>query len=61
MQRLGNVEETEMFRAFNMGIGMAIICAESDKEKIVSHLQALNENCFEIGRIFAGNKEVKIL
>ncbi len=27
MQRLGNVSDHEMFRTFNMGIGMAVICS----------------------------------
>lgn len=58
MQKLGNVEEKEMFRTFNMGIGMTIICLESDKERIVSHVKDLGEECFEIGKVVVGNKEV---
>jgi phosphoribosylformylglycinamidine cyclo-ligase len=60
MQKLGNVEEKEMFRTFNMGVGMVIICAESDKEAIVSHIENSGEKCFEIGRVISGNKEVVI-
>ena len=60
MQKLGNVEEKEMFRTFNMGIGMIIICAESDKETIVSHIENADEKCFEIGQVVEGNKEVAI-
>ena len=61
MQRLGNVEDGEMFRAFNMGIGMVIICAESEKEEIVSHIEEFGENCFVIGRVVAGKKDVSII
>jgi phosphoribosylformylglycinamidine cyclo-ligase len=57
MQKLGNVEDKEMFRAFNMGIGMVVICAEEDKEFLKNNLG----ECFEIGRVVEGNKEVKIL
>jgi phosphoribosylformylglycinamidine cyclo-ligase len=60
MQKLGNVEEKEMFRTFNMGIGMVIICTESDRETIVSHIENSGEKCFEIGRVVSGNKEVVI-
>ncbi len=60
MQRLGNVEDKEMFRAFNMGVGMAIICAESEKEGIISHIEEFGERCFEIGRVVQGKKEVLI-
>ncbi len=61
MQTLGNVKDIEMFRAFNMGVGMVVICAQSEKEKIKSHLKNLGEDCFEIGRVIAGNKEVSII
>ena len=47
MQKLGNVEDKEMFRTFNMGIGMAVVCSGSDKEQIVSHTRGLDEECFE--------------
>jgi phosphoribosylformylglycinamidine cyclo-ligase len=57
MQKLGNVEDREMFRAFNMGVGMVVICAEQDKEFLKNHLG----ECFEIGRVVEGNKEVHIL
>jgi phosphoribosylformylglycinamidine cyclo-ligase len=60
MQNLGNVEDMEMFRAFNMGVGMVIICSENDKEKIKSHLETSSETCFEIGRVVKGSKEVII-
>jgi phosphoribosylformylglycinamidine cyclo-ligase len=60
MQKLGNVEENEMFRTFNMGVGMIIVCAEEDKKAIVSHVENLGEKCFEVGRVVSGNKEVVI-
>ncbi|MBA2494509.1 MAG: phosphoribosylformylglycinamidine cyclo-ligase [Acidobacteria bacterium] len=61
MQRLGNVEDQEMFRAFNMGVGMAIICAESERENIISHIEELGEKCSSIGRVIEGNKEIAII
>jgi phosphoribosylformylglycinamidine cyclo-ligase len=57
MQKLGNIEEKEMFRTFNMGIGMIAICAEEDKEFLKNNL----DECFEIGRVINGNKEVSII
>ena len=56
MQKLGNVSEKEMFRTFNMGIGMIVICAEANKEFLKDNLS----ECFEIGRVVEGNKEVEI-
>ncbi|MGI8544840.1 MAG: phosphoribosylformylglycinamidine cyclo-ligase [Aridibacter sp.] len=60
MQKLGNVEDKEMFRTFNMGIGMTIVCSENDKEQIISHVESLGEKCFEIGKVVDGNQEVSI-
>ena len=56
MQKLGNVETSEMFRAFNMGIGMVVICAEEDTEFLKNYLG----ECLEIGQVVEGNKEVRI-
>lgn len=60
LQQLGNISEMEMFRTFNMGVGMTIICAEKDKEQIKAHLNDLNEACHEIGRVASGNQDVNI-
>ncbi len=57
MQKLGNVSEKEMFRTFNMGIGMIVICAEEEKEVFQKTLG----ECFDIGRVVEGNKQVSIL
>lgn len=54
MQKLGKVEDAEMFRTFNMGIGMVVVCAAENKEFLKKNLG----ECFEIGRVVAGNKEV---
>jgi phosphoribosylformylglycinamidine cyclo-ligase len=61
MQKLGNVTDREMFRTFNMGVGMVVICAENNKEQIQSHLESQGETCSEIGRVVDGKKAVKII
>ena len=58
MQKIGNVTDKEMFRAFNMGVGMVVICAADEVINIKKHLADLDERCFEIGRVVSGNKEV---
>ena len=60
MQELGNVADPEMFRTFNMGVGMIIICALQDAETIKSHLKARGEAVYEIGRVTEGKREVSI-
>jgi phosphoribosylformylglycinamidine cyclo-ligase len=60
MQRLGNIEEHEMYRTFNMGIGMVVICGEEDAAIIKSHIQATGESCYDIGKIVAGEQRVNL-
>ncbi len=57
MQRLGNVDEKEMFRTFNMGIGMVVICSEQNKESITNYLTGSHS----IGKVIDGNGKVEIV
>lgn len=57
MQRLGNVAESEMFRTFNMGIGMIIICSPEDSAVI---LEAIPRSV-QLGRAIGGRKDVHIV
>ena len=50
MQSTGNVEEREMFRAFNMGIGMVFIIKPNDSNNLVDALRDFTE-VYEIGRV----------
>jgi phosphoribosylformylglycinamidine cyclo-ligase len=38
IQKVGNIEEAEMYQVFNMGIGMAIICSSRDVAKLMGIL-----------------------
>ncbi len=51
IQKAGRIEETEMFRTFNCGIGMVIIVAGKDADNAVKRLKALKETPFLIGNI----------
>jgi len=57
MQKLGNVSDTEMFRTFNMGIGMVLICDEASAADLTARI----ENSVQIGRVVAGDKTVSII
>jgi phosphoribosylformylglycinamidine cyclo-ligase len=47
----GNVERDEMYRTFNMGIGMVVAVAEQESEDIVYRLKGLGEQAWVIGDI----------
>jgi phosphoribosylaminoimidazole (AIR) synthetase len=56
MRQLGNVSDAEMYRTFNMGVGMVIVCAPHDLETIEAHLG----ECYRIGNVVSGDREVHI-
>jgi phosphoribosylformylglycinamidine cyclo-ligase len=58
MREIGNVAEPEMYRTFNMGVGMVVVTAEPDAVR--SHLARLGEPCHEIGRVVAGDRTVAL-
>jgi len=53
----GNVELKEMYRTFNMGIGMVLVVAEKDTEDMIDRLHGLGEQAWVIGEINSCNKE----
>ena len=59
MQSIGNVDEDEMFRAFNMGIGMVFIVDSADANSVKDALKDLTK-VYEIGTIVSGDKSVII-
>ena len=61
MQQIGNVPGPEMFRTFNMGVGMVIICARQHAESIQSHFRARGEPCFSIGEVIPGQQQVEFV
>ena len=51
IQEIGNVEEREMFRVFNMGIGMMLIVPEKESTEIIERLEVLGEKAYLIGMV----------
>jgi phosphoribosylformylglycinamidine cyclo-ligase len=58
MQTIGNVAELEMFRTFNMGVGMVIVGAESEAARIRAYIESTGEACYQIGRVTKGEQKV---
>jgi phosphoribosylformylglycinamidine cyclo-ligase len=54
LQREGGVEEREMFRAFNMGVGMAVVVAPDDADAAVRDLRDAGEEAWLAGEIVPG-------
>ncbi|HEY9230965.1 MAG TPA: phosphoribosylformylglycinamidine cyclo-ligase, partial [Blastocatellia bacterium] len=60
LERLGNVPEREMYRTFNMGVGLVIVVAEADSERVGAHFDALGEAHYQIGRVVTGDRTVTV-
>jgi len=51
LQKLGKIEEDEMYRVFNMGIGFVVIVPSDQAQAFVDHANELGEHAFHIGQI----------
>jgi phosphoribosylformylglycinamidine cyclo-ligase len=48
-----------MFRAFNMGLGLVLVCAADDSDRVIDLLTEAGEpNAFRIGTVVAGQRSV---
>jgi phosphoribosylformylglycinamidine cyclo-ligase len=54
IQKGGSVAEEEMFRTFNMGIGMVVIVAPEDHHDVEHSLERRGETSFVIGSVVKG-------
>ncbi len=64
LQKAGNVERNEMYRTFNMGIGMVLAVTENQAEEIIDRLKGLGESAWIIGNVTtcdAGDERVELV
>ena len=58
IQKIGNIEERDMFNTFNMGVGMCIIVSKKDAEKTIEILNSCKENAYIIGKIIENKEKI---
>ncbi|MCH9648617.1 MAG: phosphoribosylformylglycinamidine cyclo-ligase [Deltaproteobacteria bacterium] len=54
----GQVEKEEMFRVFNMGIGLVLVVDQDHAATTISMLRSAGERAAEIGVVTSGDREV---
>ncbi len=60
IQKKGKIEEDEMYKVLNMGIGMVLIVSKYYASSIMKKLKHLKEEPFVIGKVIKGNRKVEI-
>ena len=60
IQRKGNVKDDEMFKVFNMGIGMVLVARLKEAEEIRAELVKKGEKALVIGEVVTGKREIEI-
>ncbi|MCP4706313.1 MAG: phosphoribosylformylglycinamidine cyclo-ligase [candidate division Zixibacteria bacterium] len=58
LQKNGPVDEAEMYRAFNMGIGYILVVSPDIANDVVESLKKMGESAYKIGKIQTGDKKV---
>ena len=61
LQANGDVEEEEMYRVFNMGVGMVVVLSPDDVDAALSSLSASGESTYLIGEVVAGERGVQVV
>lgn len=58
IQKIGNIEERDMFNTFNMGVGMCIIVSKKDAKKTIEILNSCKEDAYIIGKIIENKEKI---
>ena len=61
IQRAGKVDDREMYRTLNMGIGMALVVRPGDADRTISGFSGLGFKAWAIGEVVRGKHEVVLL
>jgi phosphoribosylformylglycinamidine cyclo-ligase len=54
LQKAGGVSEPEMFRAFNMGVGLVVVCDPSHADDLLGEFRARGEKAWVVGEVVEG-------
>ncbi len=55
LKKFGNLEEDDMYRAFNMGVGMLAVVKKDFAKEAMDHIKKFNIDVYEVGTIISGS------
>lgn len=58
LKKFGKLEDGDMFRAFNMGVGIAAVVKENFVDEAKKHIKRFGIDTYEIGKIIKGKGRV---
>ena len=58
LKRFGELEDADMLRTFNMGVGMTAVVKKQFADEAINHLKGFGVDAYEIGVIKEGEKSV---
>ncbi|MBA7564098.1 Phosphoribosylformylglycinamidine cyclo-ligase [subsurface metagenome] len=61
LAKTGDLNDAELYRTFNMGVGMVVITSAEDADGISDTLRASGETVYRIGRITSGSGGVRLV
>lgn len=60
IRELGDIELDEMYRTFNMGVGMVMAVSSNEVDEIIDYLKEINEKVYLLGEVVNGKDGVKL-
>ena len=57
LRKMGKVDEEELYRVFNMGIGLALVVSANHVEKLIARAAELGDRGYRIGEIVASEPD----
>ncbi len=61
LERAGGVPKAEMFRAFNMGVGMVVITQAANVDAVLRSARAVDITAWPLGRVVRGSGRVNLV
>lgn len=58
LKNKANIDEKEMLRTFNLGVGLTIVAKKESAKEIIKHMKSKKINSYIIGEIVEGKKDV---
>jgi phosphoribosylformylglycinamidine cyclo-ligase len=59
LQKKAGVDDAEMYRAFNMGLGMVLAVPKNQLDKVIKKAEKLGQQAFPVGEVIKGKPGVK--